>query len=300
MDLQLVMLAAGLGSRYGGAKQFEALGPGGATLMEYALYDAIRAGFGEAVFVIRPDMEGAFREFAGARFGPHIPWRTALQRLEDVPVEVTPPPGRTKPWGTAHAVLAAAGHVHRSFAVLNADDFYDASSFVALAEFLRMHGTDRPPTYAVVGFRLGDTVPASGGVNRGWCRVDPGGWLESVEEVIAIEPAGGGFTGTGEAGPVRLGADTLVSMNLWGFTPAVFEPLRRGFVEFLRSPRAARGEYLIPTAIRTALAQKECRVRVLDPGTRWFGVTHRADRTRVSAELRRLVAAGRYPERLWG
>lgn len=300
MDPQLVMLAAGLGSRYGGAKQFEALGPGGATLMEYALYDAMRAGFGEAVFVIRPDMEGAFREFAAARFGPHIPWRTALQRLEDVPVEVALPPGRAKPWGTAHALLAAAGQVRGSFAVLNADDFYDAPSFVALAEFLRMHATDRPPTYAVVGFRLGDTVPESGGVNRGWCHAGPGGWLESVEEVIAIEPAAGGFAGTGETGRVTLGADTLVSMNLWGFTPAVFEALRQEFARFLRSPHAALGECLIPTALRAALARDECRVRVLDPGGRWFGVTHREDRAGVSAELRRLVAAGRYPERLWG
>lgn len=299
MDLQLVILAAGLGSRYGRMKQLEGVGPGGETLMEYSLYDALRAGFGEAVFVIRADMEEAFAEFATARFGNRIPWRPAIQRLEDVPSGVLVPPDRKKPWGTAHAVLAAADCVHAPFAVLNADDFYDAPSFSALAGHLREHAGARPPSYAVVGFRLGDTVPESGGVNRGWCRADSSGWLESVEEVLRIEAAPGGFAGAGESGPVLLPADALVSMNLWGFTPVVFDTLRRGFAEFFRSGEPARGEYLIPTAIRAALERRECRVRVLDPGSRWFGVTHPADRPVVAAALQQLVRDGRYPERLW-
>jgi hypothetical protein len=301
VDLQLVILAAGLGSRYGGMKQLEGVGPGGATLMEYSLYDARRAGFGEAIFVIRADMEAAFAEFANARFGAGIPGRTAIQRLEDIPAGAPVPPDRKKPWGTAHAVLAAADLVRGPFAVLNADDFYGAASFSALADHLRAHAGDRPPSYAVVGFRLGDTVPESGGVNRGWCRADSSGWLENVEEVIKIEPASGGFAGTGESGPVLLPADALVSMNLWGFTPAVFDTLRRGFAEFFRSGAGdpLRGEYLIPTAIRAALERRECRVRVLDPGSRWFGVTHPADRPVVAAALRQLVRDGRYPERLW-
>jgi hypothetical protein len=293
------MLAAGLGSRYGGAKQLEAVGPGGTTLMEYALYDALRAGFGEAVFVIRADMVSAFRTFATTRFGRRVPWRTAIQRVEDVPAGVAVPRGRVKPWGTAQAVLAAAPLVRGPFAVLNADDFYDAPSFVSLAGFLQAHPGDRPPSYAVVGFRLGDTVPESGGVNRGWCRADADGWLDGVEEVIGLAPGPGGFTGTGESGPLTLPAEALVSMNLWGFTPAVFETLHRGFAEFLRSEGAARREYLIPTAIRAALERGDCRVRVLDPGSRWFGVTHPADRPVVAAALRRLVEDGRFPERLW-
>jgi hypothetical protein len=299
MDPQLLLLAAGLGSRYGGAKQFDGLGPGGATLMEYALYDAHRAGFGEVVFVIRADMEATFRDFAAKRFGRRIPWRTAIQRLEDVPPGVGVPAERVKPWGTAHAVLAAADLVQGPFAVLNADDFYDAPSFEALAGFLGAHADDRPPSYAVVGFRLGDTVPASGGVNRGWCRADADGWLTGVEEVIGLEPGPAGFTGTGESGPLTLPAGALVSMNLWGFTATVFETLRREFAEFFRSADPARGEYLIPTAIRRALDRGECRVRVLDPGSHWFGVTHPGDRPVVEAALRRLVADGRYPERLW-
>lgn len=298
-DLQLVVLAAGLGSRYGGGKQFEALGPGGTTLMEYALYDARRAGFGEAIFVIRDDMEAPFRQFAAARFGSRISWRTAIQRLDDLPAEMAVPAGRVKPWGTAHAVLAAAADVRHPFAVLNADDFYDSPSFEALAAFLRAPEAAGPPSFAVVGFRLGDTVPASGSVNRGWCRADAAGWLESVEEVTGLVPGQHGFTGEAESGPVTLGADTLVSMNLWGFTPAVFDVLRRGFANFLTGADARRGEYLIPTAIRAALARGECRVRVLDAGGRWFGLTHRQDRQAVAAALRRLVDIGQYPEHLW-
>jgi MobA-like NTP transferase protein len=299
VDLQLVILAAGLGSRYGGMKQLEAVGPGGATLMEYSLYDARRAGFGEAIFVIRADMGAAFEEFAHARFGARIPWRAAIQRLEDTPSGVNAPPERKKPWGTAQAVLAAADLVHGPFAVLNADDFYGAASFSALVEFLRARAGDRPPSHAVVGFRLGDTVPESGGVNRGWCRANADGWLESVEEVIRIERGPDGFAGTGESGPVLLPADALVSMNLWGFTPAVFDTLRRGFAEFFRSGDPVRGEYLIPTAVRAALERRECRVRLLDPRSRWFGVTHPADRPVVAAALQQLVRDGQYPERLW-
>lgn len=300
-DLQLVILAAGLGSRYGGGKQLEMLGPGGATLMEYALYDARRAGFGEAIFVVRADMETAFQAFAAARFGSRIPWHTAIQRLDDLPAGMRVPTGRVKPWGTAQAVLAAAAHVRHPFAVLNADDFYDAPSFEALAAFLRAPQalSPGPPSHAVVGFRLGDTVPARGGVNRAWCRTDPEGWLESIEEVTDIAPREGGFTGVAESGPVTLQTDTLVSMNLWGFTPAVVEELRRGFAEFLASADAQRGEYLIPTAIRAALARGACRVRVLDAGGHWFGLTHREDREVVAAALRHLVDVGRYPERLW-
>src|SRR5574338_208997 len=263
---QLVILAAGLGSRYGGLKQLDAVGPGGATLLEYSLYDARRAGFGEAIFVIRSDMEEAFTEFANARFGTRIPWRSAVQRIEDIPTGVMAPPDREKPWGTAQAVLAAADLVHGPFAVLNADDFYGAAAFTALAGFLRAHAGAVPPHYAVVGFRLGDTVPESGGVNRGWCRTGPDGWLESVEEVIGIEPRPDGFAGRAESGPVLLPAGALVSMNLWGFTPAVFDTLRREFAEFFRSQDPLRGEYLIPTAIRASLQRGECRVRVLDAG----------------------------------
>ena len=300
MTLQLVILAAGLSSRYGGLKQLEAIGPGGATLMEYSLYDARRAGFGDVVFVIRADMEDLFGEYAAERFGSRIPWRTAIQRLEDVPPGVPFPAGRAKPWGTAHAVLAAADRVHGPFAVLNADDFYGGRAFAALVEFFEHHADDQPPSYAIVGYRLRDTLSEAGGVNRGVCRPDASGWLHSVEEVIGLARApDGSYAGCGESGPVRLAGDTLVSMNLWGFTPAVFETLRRGFAEFLRTPGARDRECLLPNVIREAVRRRGCRVRLLDAGSRWFGITHPADRPGVEAALRRLVTEGRYPERLW-
>jgi hypothetical protein len=301
MDLQLVILAAGLGSRYGGGglKQMETIGPGGTTLMEYSLYDARRAGFGDVVFVIRAEMAERFSGFAAARFGPGVPWRTVIQRLEDVPPGVTPSPERLKPWGTAQAMLAAADVIRRPCAVLNADDFYGAEAFAALAGFLRQPASDRLPSHAVVGYRLRDTVPEGGAVNRGACRADAAGWLETIEEVTGIVSTGDGrYTGTGETGKVVLSGDALVSMNLWGFTPAIFDTLRRGWREFFRSEPGTR-EYLLPTVVREAVGRHECRVKVIEAGSRWFGITHVADRPVVAAALQRLVAEGRYPERLW-
>ncbi|HJQ65942.1 MAG TPA: NTP transferase domain-containing protein [Gemmatimonadales bacterium] len=284
MTLQLVVLAAGLGSRYGGLKQLEAVGPAGTTLMEYSLFDARRAGFDDVVFVIRPDMADAFRDFA-VRFAGRFSWRLALQRLEDVPAGVTLPASRAKPWGTAHAVLAAAPAIQEPFAVLNADDFYGAAAFAALAAFLRAPAAAGPPHFALVGYRLKDTLSDAGPVNRGVCRIDGAGWLQDIEEVINVD-------GTSDR-------DAIVSMNLWGFTPALFDLLRTGLDRFFQGPDALRGEFLLPTVIRQAIANGECRVRVLEPGSRWFGITHQADRPGVEAELRALVTAGRYPERLW-
>lgn len=284
MTLQLVILAAGSGSRYGGLKQLEAVGPGGHTLMEYSLFDALRAGFGSAIFVIRPDMQEPFHTFV-ARFSGQLAWRTALQRLEDVPPGVAIPSGRAKPWGTAHAVLAAASLLDAPFAVLNADDFYGAEAFAALATFLRGEAADQARRYALVGYRLRDTLSEAGPVSRGVCHVDAEGWLQSIEEVTGIDRARDG--------------NVVVSMNLWGFTPAVFDTLRAGLGEFFQSTEVERGEYLLPTAIDSAVGRGECRVRVLDPGSRWFGITHQADRPGVEAALRALVAAGRYSDRLW-
>ncbi len=296
----LVVLAAGMGSRYGGIKQLDAAGPGGATLMEYSLYDARRAGFGDVVFVIRDDLAEPFAELARARFGKHHSWSTVIQRLADVPAGVTVPTGRAKPWGTAHAVLAAAREVRGPFAVLNADDFYGAEAFAALSIFLRDHAQDRPPSWAVVGYRLRDTLSEAGVVNRGVCRIGTDGWLESVEEVTGLEPsADGRYMGQGVSGPRRLDGDALVSMNLWGFTPVVVDLLRDGFVDFFQSADSLNGEFLLPTVINHAVRHGAARVRVLDPGSRWFGMTYPADRPRVAAALRQLVAAGQYPERLW-
>ena len=296
MKPQLVILAAGLGSRYGGVKQLDAVGPGGAALMDYSVYDALRSGFGEVIFIIRPDLQQTFDEFARTRFGTRFRWRTALQRLEDVPSGAVVPAGRTKPWGTTHAALAAAREIAGPFAVLNADDYYGAEAIAAVAEFLKSE-TD-PSTHAIAGYRLGDTRSAAGPVNRGVCRIGPDRCLETIEEVKGLEMApDGSFTGIGESGPLRVAGDAIVSMNLWAFQPSALATLRRGLVEFFNGPTP--DESLLPTVLRAAIARGEARVRVLKSGSRWFGITHPADREPVVAAIRRLVNEGRYPEQLW-
>ena len=296
MNPQLVILAAGLGSRYGGLKQLDPVGPGGAALMDYSVYDALRSGFGEVVFVIRPDMARTFEEFARARFGGRVPWRAALQRLDDVPQGVVVPAGRTKPWGTTHAVLAARAEIHGAFAVLNADDFYGARALATVAEFLQTEA--EPTTHALAGYKLGDTRSASGPVNRAVCRIGPDRSLETIEEVKGLEMSpDGSFSGVGESGPMRLAGDTIVSMNLWAFQHTALETLRDGLARFFEDPAA--DESLLPTVIRAAIARREARVRVLNSNSRWFGITHPADREVVVAAIRRLMNEGRYPERLW-
>jgi len=288
-----------MGSRYGGVKQLEPVGPGGATLMDYSIYDALRAGFGKVVFVIRPDLEAGFQEIIVPRYAGRIAVATAHQRLSDVPSGITVPEGRQKPWGTGQAVLAAEAAVDTPFVVANADDFYGAPAFAAAAEFLRIPPVDGPSSFALVGYRLRDTLSEHGAVNRGACRVSADGYLQGVEEIYEIAPsAAGQLIGRGAKGHVTLTPDALVSMNLWAFSPAVFEILRAGFVRFL--PGAdAKGEFLLPAAIQEALDRKLARVRVLDAGSPWFGMTYPADRPRVEQAIQALVRSGVYPERLW-
>ena len=288
----LVILAAGVGSRYGGPKQIEPLGPGGATLLDYSVYDARRAGFGRIVVVTRPELAAAFER---------IDATVALQRLDDVPGPV--PAGRTKPWGTGHAVLAAASHVDGPFAVVDADDFYGRDGFTRAAEFLAARPAGESlVTFAIIAYPLRDTLSAAGGVNRAVCRANGEGWLESMEEVVDTRHLGDGtYEGTDARGrPVRLAGDALVSMNLWAFTPAVFALLRTRFAEFLRQDTAGRSEFLISHGIRDAVRRGEARVRLLGTQGNWLGVTYPDDRPRVAAALSQLVAAGEYPERLWG
>lgn len=291
----LVVLAAGMGSRYGGLKQLDPVGPAGATLMDYSVFDARRAGFGRVVFVIRPDMEEAFRPFVGERYGSSIEVATAHQRRGAIPAGVVDPPERTKPWGTGQAVLVAEPHVAGPFAVINADDFYGRAAYDALATFFRSSPDD---TCALVGYRLSDTLSESGGVNRGVCKVSTEGWLSGIEEMYEIRRgADGKFSGRGS---LPLSDATLVSMNFWGFTPAIFGLLRRGFDDFFRTADLLKGEYLLPTEIDRAIEAGRARVRVLDAGSRWFGMTYPADRPAVSAAIHKLVTEGAYPERLDG
>jgi NDP-sugar pyrophosphorylase family protein len=289
-----------MGSRYGGVKQLEEVGPGGATLMDYSIYDAVRAGFKKVVFIIRPDLEEAFRATILPRYAGKIEVATAHQRLDALPGEITIPAGREKPWGTGQAVLAAESAVGGPFVVANADDFYGAPAFAAAAEFFRSPPMERAALFALVGYRLSDTLSEHGAVNRGACRVDREGWLERVEEVYDIAPtAKGQLLGRGTNGHVTLAPDVLVSMNLWAFQPSIFPILRAGFVRFLPSADAKK-EFLLPAAVQEALDRKAARVRVLDAGSPWFGMTYPADRPRVEKAILTLVRFGVYPERLWG
>ncbi len=302
MEPTLVILAAGMGSRYGGLKQLEAVGPSGETIMDYSMYDALRAGFGKAVFVIRPEMEAAFRETIGRRYERHIPVAYAFQRLSDLPGGLAPPPGRTKPWGTGQAVLAARDQIREPFAVVNADDFYGANSFAVLGEFLRGDQEGELPTYAMVGFTLRDTLTEAGAVNRGCCQCDAEGWLEQIVEILDIERDGVDGRYTDESGTQRtIAGDELVSMNMWGFAPEFVGQLQQRFAGFLEEHADSESaEYYLPVAIQELMRAGRARVKVLPTSDRWCGVTHPQDLARVEEMIRARVEAGAYPPKLWG
>jgi hypothetical protein len=301
MAQSLVILAAGLGSRYGGLKQLEPVGPGGEAIVHYALYDAIRAGFDHAVFVIRPEMESVVHEVIGRRYERQVSVSYAFQRLDDLPRGHVPPAGRSRPWGTGHAVLAARHAVRGSFAVVNADDLYGPDSFAEIGAFLRTPDRHGVATHAMVGFRLRDTLTPAGTVNRGCCRCDIGGWLETIEETIGIAPHGADAGVRDDDGRVRvIDGGTLVSMNMWGFRPALLELLETEFGAFLEK-NAGRddAEFHLPAGVQALIASGQARVRVLPTRDRWSGVTYPADRPRVVERIGELIERRVYPRRLW-
>ncbi len=301
MAFTLVVLAAGMGSRYGGLKQIDPVGPSGETVLDYAVYDARRAGFTRVVFVIRQDFEALFREKIGARYAGKIEVGYVFQSLDALPPGFVRPAAREKPWGTGHATWCVRDAVRENFAVINADDFYGADSFVKLADFLRAARDDE---MAMVGFQLARTLSEHGGVSRGVCAVGRDGGLKSIVEQTSITPA--------EVGPGRrFAGDEFVSMNCWGFTPAVLARLDVQFREFFTGLTAQHGaaapppdplkaEYYLPTAVSAMIARREARVRILPTESSWFGVTYREDGPRVRAALAELVRVGKYPARLWG
>ncbi len=290
----LVILAAGLSTRYGGPKQLAPVGPSGEALLDYGIYDARRAGFGDVVFVIRTEQEESFREHAAWLVGSAVTVRCAFQSLGDSPVD------RVKPWGTAHAVLAAAPHVHGPFAVMNADDFYGGSSFAALAEFLMGLDERSARSLAMVGYRLQDTLSGSGGVSRGICTVAAGGLLESVAEVREIRRGPTGIAGVNVSGePLHLTGDEIASMNLWGCTLSVFPRLESRFARFLESAATdPAAEFLLAGVVSDELTSGTVAVNVLPSRDRWFGMTFPEDRDQVVARLAELVSQSRYPDNL--
>ena len=290
-------MAAGMGSRYGGLKQIDPIGPGGEALLDYSVFDALRAGFGKVVFVIRKDIEQAFREAIGSRFEAHVPVEYVFQELDNLPPGFTVPQGRTKPWGTTQAVLMAADVIHEDFAVINADDFYGAESYQVLAKHFQS-GTQE---YGVVGFTLRETLSAFGSVARGVCRVSDTGYLEQIEELTNIVGTAGGAQNTDPSGRVtELTGEEPVSMNMWGFTPEIFPQLRGIFTSFLEGNGSElKSESYLPKAVGQLVVEGHARVKVLRSHSAWFGVTYREDRPYVVEEIGRLVTANQYPEKLW-
>ncbi len=293
----LLVLAAGIGNRYGGLKQIDPVGPGGETIMDYAVYDALRAGFGRLVFVIRRDLEAAFRQTIGARFEPRVPVDYVFQELDKLPAGFAPPPNRRKPWGTGHAILMAQEAIREPFGVINADDFYGRHSF----ELLAGHLQSASPDYAMVGFVLRNTLSEFGSVARGVCRTTPDGLLEEVVELTRLEREGDAVKYTDPAGTVhRLTGAETVSLNMWGFSPTIFSHLRRELVLFLEAQgHDDRAEFFIPTVVNTLVNRGQERLKVLRTKDSWFGITYREDRPRVMGNISRLIGQGDYPDRLW-
>lgn len=293
----LLVLAAGMGSRYGGLKQIDPVGPSGETIIDYSIFDALRAGFGKVVFVIRKDIEDAFREVVGSRFEKRVAVDYVFQSLDDLPSGFSVPEGRSKPWGTTQAILTGASAVREPFAAINADDFYGAESFRVLAG----HLTSGSPDYAMVGFILRNTLSEFGTVARGVCERTDDGYLESIVEYLAIERDGGAAKNVDASGKVtQLTGNEPVSMNFWGFTPRVFDQLRASFESFLQQNGSdLKRECLIPTTVNDLVSAGKAKVKVLTSEGSWFGVTYREDRPRVIESIRGLIAAGTYPDKLW-
>jgi UTP-glucose-1-phosphate uridylyltransferase len=301
MKPTLLVLAAGMGSRYGGLKQMDAVGPNGETIMDYSIFDAARAGFGKVVFVIRKDFEDVFRKTFANRFGSAIGVELVFQSIDKVPAGSAYTPERTKPWGTNHAVMMAADAIGEPFAVINADDFYGKESFEILAKFLSEveHTQHR---YCMVGYRLSNTLSESGAVSRGICEKDAEGNLVSVVERTHIEQLGGKPAYKDESGKLVPfeNLDVPVSMNMWGFTPEYFAHSERYFREFLaQHGQQPKSEFYIPYVVDMLIKSRTATVKVLDTPSRWFGVTYAEDKPSVMMKLAELVRKGVYPERLW-
>jgi len=293
----LLVLAAGMGSRYGGMKQIDPVGPEGETIMDYSIFDARRVGFGKVVFVIRKEIEQQFKETIGTRYEKRIPVQYVFQEIGKLVPPQLVPAGRTKPWGTTHAILMASAVIHEPFAVINADDFYGEGSFRTIARHLQSESQD----YAMVSFILRNTLSEFGSVARGICDVDASGYLKQIVELKSIERVAGRIVNVDSEGrETRLTGDEAVSMNMWGFTPDVFPALADQFEEFLRGHASdPKAECYIPSTVNELIAAGEARVRVLPGGEAWFGVTYREDRSRAVGNIRRLVEGGYYPKGLW-
>ena len=303
MKPTLLLLAAGMGSRYGGLKQLDGLGPNGETIMDYSIYDAIKAGFGKIVFVIRKDFEQDFRDKVLSKYEGHVPVELCFQSLDALPEGFTCPEGRVKPWGTNHAVLMAKDVIKEPFCVINCDDFYNRDAFMVIGKFLSELPEGSTDRYAMVGFRVGNTLSDNGTVARGICSKDADGCLTTVVERTEIMRVDGPVCYKDEEGKwVAVEDNTPVSMNMWGFTPDYFAHSEEYFKGFLADPANManpKAEFFIPLMVNKLINDGTATVKVLDTTSKWFGVTYAADRQSVVDKIQSLINEGVYPDKLW-
>jgi len=300
MKPTLLVLAAGMGSRYGGLKQIDPMGPSGETILDYSVFDALRAGFGKVVFIIRPDFEKDFRERIAAKFAGRIDVGFAFQTIDQLPAGFSVPTGREKPWGTTHAILCARDAVSTPFAVINADDFYGRDSYATLGRHLAALSNEST-AYAMVGFTLKNTLSEHGTVARGVCQTDGSGKLTDIQELTKIAKLAKGAEHRGDDGQVvSLSGDEPVSMNMWGFTPAIFPQLEADFRTFLTAKGSEmKSEAYIPLSVGALIRTGQATCQVLRSDSTWFGVTYREDKPVVQASIGQQVSSGAYPSSLW-
>jgi len=301
-SLTLIVMAAGIGSRYGGLKQIDPVGPSGEVVLDYSVYDALRAGFDRVVFIIREDIEAAFRQRIGRRIEGAVDTGYVLQSLDQVPAGFRVPEGRTKPWGTGQAILACRKAVTTPFLAVNADDYYGRTAFQAEADFLRrLPGGAGAREFSMVGYRLENTLSEHGTVARGVCEATPDGYLVGIRELLKVKRFPDGIKHAEDDAWVGLDPGSWTSMNFWGFTPVLFDELERLLPEFLRRSAAniLKAEFLIPEAVGELVREGAARVRILPTRERWFGVTYPEDRPLFKSAILALVEAGIYPRDLW-
>lgn len=303
MKPTLLLLAAGMGSRYGGLKQLDGLGPNGETIMDYSIYDAIQSGFGKIVFVIRKDFEQEFRDKVLSKYEGHVPAEIVFQSLDALPAGFTCPEGRVKPWGTNHAVLMAKDVIKEPFCVINCDDFYNRDAYKVMGAFLSSLPEGSTNTYAMVGYRVGNTLSDNGTVARGICSKDEAGHLTTVVERTEIMRIDGPVCYKDEQGQwVAVDDNTPVSMNVWGFTPDYFahsEEYFKGFLSEEKNMSNPKAEFFIPLMVNKLINEGTSTVEVLDTTSKWFGVTYAADRQGVVERIKALVDEGVYPNKLF-
>lgn len=300
MKPTLLVMAAGMGSRYGGLKQIDAMGPSGETILDYSVFDAIRAGFGKVVFIIRPDFSEEFRNRVGTKFAGKIEVDYAFQTLDQLPAGFSVPAGREKPWGTTHAILCARQVVKTPFAVINADDFYGQDSFAVLAKKLQAT-SPYEAHYCMVGFTLKNTLSDHGTVARGVCRVNERGFLTDIQELLKISKTAQSAQNTHEDGTITpLSGEEPVSLNMWGFTPHIFPQLEVLFKDFLKHKgQEMKSECYIPLSLGEIVRMGQGDCAVLRTTSSWFGVTYREDKPMVQESILQLVRQGAYPAKLW-